>query len=136
MAINFKRLENIASAMKPLHQDGRSFHVTFAYNGSKLLTIGTNQYSKSHKYHKFGHYVSRYHEGFYQSGIHSEVMAITKLGLDDYRNITFVNIRIDNNNKCAISKPCKNCERILSEFGYRYLYYYDGQQYVKQKYKL
>lgn len=136
MAINFGRLEEISRALKDFRSTGQSFHVTFAYHGNKLLAIGQNDYSKLHRYHKFGKYLSTKstHKKTYNAGIHSEVSALLRLGLSDCDHITFVNIRIDNNGNPAISKPCLNCNRIISEqFGYKNFWYYDGNEYVKLK---
>jgi hypothetical protein len=132
MALNFKRLESISSALKPLVQDGRAFHTCFIYSGSKLLTIGMNQYKKIHPYHKFGKYIS-YKNEEYDSALHAEIDALIRHGESDCSNLTFINIRIDNNGNPAISKPCGNCQRILDGVGYKNLYYFDGTGYVKHE---
>ena len=134
MAINFQRLENITRAMQPLYQDGQCFHTTFAFHGNRLLAIGMNQYSKLHRHHKLGVYKStKGSSKNYQSGIHSEAMTILKLGIDDCSRLTFVNIRIDNKNQAAVSKPCPNCYRLLKEYGFKNLYYHDGKEYIKER---
>ena len=131
MQINFKRLEEISKALKPVHQSGKSFHVTAVYRKNKMLCIGHNNYNKDHPYHKFGEY-HPIKGGKYSAGIHSEISALIKLGLDDCSDLTFVNLRIDNNGKPAISKPCDNCQRVLDQIGYRKLWFYDGEKYVNQ----
>lgn len=133
MAINFERLENISRAMKPIYQDGKCFHTTFAFHGNKLLVIGNNQYSKNHRWHKLGKYTPRKESTKnYQAGIHSEAMTILKLGMDDCSHLTFVNIRIGNNGEAAISKPCSNCYRLLKEYGFKNLYYHNGTEYIRE----
>lgn len=132
MAINFKRLESITSALKLTHQTGRSFHATFVYHGNKLLCIAHNDYSKLHPYHKYGKYIGKY-DGTYQSGIHGECRAIIKMGLNDCNHLTFVNVRVSNNGTPSISKPCVNCQRLLDSVGYKAIWYYDGEQYIKTK---
>ena len=135
MAITFKRLEDITRALKPLSQTGKSFHTTFIYRGNKLLTIGVNNYSKLHPHHKYGVYAPRYNDGLYVSGIHSEISAIVKLGLEDCSAYTFINIRINNNNSVAISKPCKNCYSVLrNQVGFKAIWYFDGNSYTKEKF--
>ena len=131
MAINFARLESITKALKPRYQTGRAFHATFVFNKSKLICIANNDYSKLHPYHKFGEYKAVSNKDQYVAGIHSECAAIIKLGLEDCSHLTFVNVRINNHDQVAISKPCINCARLLSQIGYKHLWYYNGNAYVK-----
>tara|TARA_R110000765_G_scaffold213066_1_gene318102 strand:- start:1208 stop:1603 length:396 start_codon:yes stop_codon:yes gene_type:complete len=129
--IKFKRLEEIAKALKPIHQSGKSFHVTVIFKKNKLLCIANNNYKKLHPWHKFGRYLPTKSEGVYTSGIHSECAALIKLGRMECDDLTFVNLRIDNNGEPAMSKPCKNCHRVLEQVGYKQLWYYNGNDYVK-----
>lgn len=132
MAINFQKLENITRALKPIHQTGRSFHTTFVFNKKKLVCIANNNYSKQHRYHKFGHYKSKCNTGNYIAGIHSECSALIKMGVEDCSHLTFVNIRIDNDDKVAMSRPCENCQGLLNNIGYKKLWYYDGDKYISK----
>ena len=132
MAINFSKLEEITRALKSSKQTGKSFHTTFAFRGSKLLSIGINNYNRQHPSRKFGKYHATKGSGIYTPGIHSEVSALIKLGLEDCCDITFVNLRINNNDKIANSKPCPNCSRVLNQIGYKNIWYYDGFHYIKQ----
>lgn len=136
MAINFKRLENISKALKPVHQNGRSFHVSFVYNKKKLVCIANNDYNKQHPYHRFGKYKSKYddRQNEYVPGVHAECSALIKMGLEDCSHLTMVNIRVDNNNKPAISKPCSNCEALLRQVGIKKVWYFDGVEYICEKY--
>lgn len=134
MAIKFKRLEEIARALKPIHQSGKSFHVTFVYKKNKMICIAHNDYRKNHPYHRFG----RYHPtkgdgGKYIAGLHSECSALIKLGLDDCSHLTFINLRINNRNESAISKPCRNCQKVLDKVGYKGLWFWNGSKYVHKK---
>jgi len=131
MAINFARLEEITRATKVGLQTGKSFHTTFVYKGSKMLCIASNNYNKSHRHHKYTEYTKP--EGNYKPSLHSEIGALIRLGLTNCSGLTFVNIRIDNNGKAAISAPCNNCARVLKSIGYKNLWYYDGKQYIKEK---
>jgi len=131
VAINFSKLEEITRALKHSKQTGKCFHTTFAFKGSKLLAIGINNYTKQHPLHKFGPYKSS-KGGDYKAGIHSEVSAIIKLGLEDCSAITFVNLRIDNNNKLAKSCPCINCQRVLDQLNYKNIWFYDGEKFTKK----
>jgi len=133
MAINFKRLEEIAKALKPVSQSGKNFHVTFVYNKNKLLCVANNDYRKRHPYHKFGEYLPEIKTDRYIPGIHSECAAIIKMGLEDCSHLTFVNLRIDNNGNPAISKPCNNCSRLLNQIGFKQIIFFDGEKYIKVK---
>lgn len=135
MAINFKRLESISSSLKPLYQTGQSFHVTFVYLGSKLIKIGQNNYRKNHRAHKYGNYnPTKKSTAAYIAGIHSEIDSLIRLGTNECFDYTFVNIRIGNDGNPRISKPCANCFRVLRQTGYKAIWYFDGKQYVKEKY--
>lgn len=134
MALNFSRLENISRALKNSHQTGQCFHTSFVYHGSKLLNISFNNYNKQHPHHKWTEYKPKRSGDNYQAGIHAECRSLIALGLDDCSHLTFVNVRIDNNGNPAKSKPCNNCYRLLREYGYKTLWYYDGTEYVKEKY--
>jgi len=132
MAINFQKLETITRALKPIHQTGRAFHTTFVFNKKKLVCIANNDYSKQHRYHKFGHYKSKYHIGTYSAGIHSECSALIKMGIEDCSHLTFINVRIDNDDNVAVSKPCVNCQTLLESIGYKKLWYYNGERYITE----
>lgn len=131
MALNFERLEDIARSLKPVHQSGRNFHATFVYRKNKLICVAHNDYTKIHPYHKFGRYKSKYIGAEYCPGIHSECSALIKMGLEDCSDLTFINVRIDNRNKAAVSKPCINCQGILNQVGFKKIWFYDGSKYVK-----
>ena len=132
MAIQFERLEEITRALKVGLQNGKSFHTTFVYRKNKLLVIANNDYEKSHRHHKFSEYKKP--EGNYKPCLHSEVAALIRLGRTDCADLTFINIRIDNNGDAAISKPCENCTRLLKCIGYKSLYYHNGEKYVREKF--
>ena len=134
MAIKFKRLEEITKSLKPVCQTGKSFHATFVYNKNKLICTAHNNYNKMHPYYKFGNYKpTRSNSNKYIPGLHSEVAALIKMGNMDCSNLTFANVRIDNNNQVAISKPCRNCEKLLIEIGFKTLWFYNGKEYTTLK---
>lgn len=131
MTINFKRLEEISRSLRPVYQTGKNFHVTFVYNKNKLICTAFNDYSRMHPYHKWGQYKNTKTNGEYKPCLHSELKAIIKMGLEDCSKLTFVNVRIDNNNKPRISRPCPNCMNILESVQYKRIWYFDGKRYVK-----
>lgn len=106
------RLIDIARALKEEKQTGRSFHLTGAFNGSRLISVGFNDYQKLHPYHKLGKYKATRSSGDYVAGIHSEIFVLRRLKIptDD---ITFFNVRIDNNGNVAMARPCYNYMNIL-----------------------
>lgn len=122
-----KRLEKcieIATSLRPQKQNGRSFHATFIFHKKRIISIGINDYTKHHPYHKMGEYRGfKTNPEHYRPCLHSEISALLRLGEEDCSRYTFVNIRIDNNNKTTIAKPCQNCQKILDGVGYKKLFY-------------
>lgn len=117
----------ITKCLKKDKESGRSFHSTFIYDKGKLLSIGFNSYKKLHRRHKFGCYVgTKDNPDQYVAGIHSEIDAIIKLGRTDCSRLSFINIRIDNNDCPNMSKPCENCFRVLQGLGFKQIYYLDA----------
>jgi deoxycytidylate deaminase len=122
-----KKCIEITRALRQEKESGRSFHSTFIFDKGKLLSIGVNNYKKLHRSHKFGLYKgTKDNPEKYVAGIHSEIDAIIKLGNTDCSKLTFINIRIDNNNLPNISKPCENCFRVLQGLGFKQIYYIDS----------
>lgn len=126
-----KRLEKcieISLGLRPKKQTGKSFHTTFIFNKNRILSIGTNNYNKEHPYHKMGKYCGyKQNPSQYHACLHSEISALLRLGEEDCSRYTFVNIRIDNNNKTSIAKPCPNCQRILNQVGYKKIIYSNSE---------
>lgn len=127
-----KRLEKcieISLGLRSSKQTGRSFHTTFVFNKNRIISIGTNDYNKHHPYHKMGKYTGyKTNPEHYRPCLHSEISALIKLGEEDCSRYTFVNVRIDNNNKISIAKPCQNCQRILDQVGYKRIIYSSGEK--------
>ena len=114
----------ITRGLKPNKQNGRSFHTTFILHKNRILSIGWNNYNKMHPYHKLGKYIGyKCNPEKYQPSLHSEISAILKLGEEDLRKYSFVNVRIDGRNNLALAKPCPNCERVLGQVGFKKLFY-------------
>jgi len=117
----------IARCLKKHKETGRSFHCTFVYEKSKLLCIGYNNYNKLHRRTKFGAYLGyKDNPEKYIASIHSEIDALIKLGRTDCSKLTFINIRIDKNEKVNMAKPCNNCANILLGIGFKRIYYTDA----------
>ncbi len=118
--MNFNRLIEIAYALREKTViTGRCAHITIILNKSKILSIATNNYNKSHfEMRRFGY--KKYH------GIHSEMRAALKLGLDSCNGLVLVNFRIDNNNRLANSRPCLACSNLIRELSFKSVYYSDS----------
>lgn len=117
------RVIDIAKCLRSEKQTGQCFHVTAAFNKSRMIALGFNSYEHEHLRHIFGQARAvKSNSKYYKSGRHSETVVLKKLKFDS-RQVTFVNVRIDNNNRVAISKPCFNCMNALSKFGYRKILY-------------
>lgn len=131
MAINFSRLEDISRSLRYQYQTGRAFHTCFVYLGNKLICTGINNYRKHHPKHIFGEYSpTKENNENYVAGLHGEVDALIKLGLNDCSHLTFVNIRINNKNERAISKPCKNCWNVMQGVSFKKFWFFDGKDYI------
>lgn len=126
----FNNYIDIAKALKCHKQTGRSFHVTFAVQKKKVLAIGINNYDRVVSKIKYGQY-KIYGPESYKPCLHSEISVILKLGREDCSNIEFYNIRIDNNNEIASSKPCNNCMNMFNILGFKKIYYINNQGKIK-----
>lgn len=127
--MDFERLIEISRALKGKNQTGRAFHTTFCFRKNKMLAIGINNYSKTHPL--TSSYLPRKNNNkkTFVPVIHSEISGIIKLGFDDCSDITFVNIRIDNNDMPNMARPCLGClDVLMNQVGYKRLFYtyYDG----------
>jgi deoxycytidylate deaminase len=115
MAINYSKLIEIARALKEKNISGRCAHSSFVFSKSKLLSIGFNKYkthpqTKNYSYHRF-------------AGIHSELDAVLKLGMNDCSGLTIVNIRIDKNENLCNSQPCRGCSELIKTLGFKRIIY-------------
>ena len=109
------RLSDVAKAMKPIDHGGKSFHASFAVKKGRVVSIGINDYRKSHPYHRFGKYAEKKDtfETPYRACLHSEVSLAIKLGVRSWEEFEIVNIRVGANDILLNSKPCANCERLI-----------------------
>jgi len=111
----FNRLVEISKALKPLKSSGRAFHVTGAVKKGRIVCIGINNYHRHHKSHVYGRYYNYKFTNEYRASLHSEISLLTKLGEEDLSDYEICNVRIGNDGKIRMSKPCKNCLRVLTE---------------------
>jgi deoxycytidylate deaminase len=124
MTKSLEKCVEISLALRESKQNGRSFHATFIIFKKRIISIGFNDYSKHHPYHKMGKYIGyKKNPENYSPCLHSEVSAIIKLGEEDLSRYTFVNVRVRGNNILAVAKPCPNCFQLLKRTGYKKLFY-------------
>ena len=55
----YKRCLEVAKAMKPRVQNGKSYHVCYLIRKGKVICIGTNDYTKTHNVKRFGKYENK-----------------------------------------------------------------------------
>ncbi|MBC8409589.1 MAG: hypothetical protein H8E12_12830 [Rhodobacteraceae bacterium] len=87
------------------------------------MSIVTNNYNKTHPITDRFNYRKEGNDKEYRPSIHSELSAWLKLGKEDCGDLTFVNIRVNNNEKLGMSKPCDGCKSLLDKVGYKNFYY-------------
>lgn len=121
----FEKIKEVAYALYPKKTSGgRCFHLTGIFWRSRLISIGINNYKKSHPIAARAGY--RNGEGqHYISGTHSELSSIIKLGEEDCSDYDFYNIRILKNGDIGGSKPCFGCSKIVREVGFNSFKYTD-----------
>lgn len=119
----FNRLTEISQALKPKHQTGRTFHVTFVLDKSRIVSIGINNLNKTHPKTQRFDYKTFENSPTYMTSLHSEMDAWLKLGEQDCSHLTFVNVRINNNNELDLSYPCSGCLNLMSQIGFKEFYF-------------
>lgn len=114
--LNFQRLVEISYAFREKSITGRCLHFSFILNKSKILSIASNDYRKSHP--KTLEY--NYHPN---SKIHSEMKSCLKLGLSECSGLTMVNLRLNKQNLIDNSYPCCGCYHLVSSLGFKKMYF-------------
>ena len=127
MQPNFSRIVEIGRALKDKGSRKKNWHLSAILNKSKILSIGVNDYTKTHpKLREF-----KYHP---LAKIHSELNACLKLGLTDCSGLTIVNIRIDKNENLNNSCYCFGCSNLVRYLGFKQAFFTDEdgnfQEYV------
>jgi len=114
--MNLSRLVDLAKNLIVYDNvDLRCRHFAFILNKSKIVSIGRNS-RKSHPINqKYG-----YFDG---SGLHAEACAVIKSGKIDHSKHVLVTFRIDRNDKIAMGKPCKHCQKLLKDVAFKEIYY-------------
>jgi deoxycytidylate deaminase len=92
-------------------------HFSFIFRKTRLVAFGINAPYKTHPVAlRFGHRFA---------SIHSELAAILSFPYPnkELRDCRLINVRVDKYGKIKMSKPCKNCEPMLSWAGLKEIWY-------------
>ena len=101
----------------------RTFHTTFIVKKNRIQKIGINA-NKTHPANlKYDYYSKNGIDLRSMVGVHSELSAILKYGKEDCSDCTFVNVRIDRKGQTTMSKPCRGCQDLLMQVGFKRLYF-------------
>jgi deoxycytidylate deaminase len=87
---------------------GKNKHFSFLFRRGNLISLGWSDSCKTHPL------ASKY--GYRHETIHSELACILRVR-SDLKGCRLVNTRINIRGEIGISKPCKNCQRLLRDFG-------------------
>jgi deoxycytidylate deaminase len=125
MLKNKNKYLEITRSLAPDIFPHRTFHTTFIIKKNKIQKIGINC-NKTHPKNLKYDYVGREGvdiRGFV--GVHSELSAILKYGKDDCSDCIFVNVRIDKNGSVSMAMPCRGCQSLFNQVGFKRVYYTD-----------
>jgi len=107
----------------------RCYHYAAAFDGNKMIAFAKNNPIKFNaKAYRMGEMfnIETYKEYPYP---HAESHLVSKL-LDRYNSIcsnwSIVVLRINREGKILLSKPCKNCQKILDALELKNIYYSDN----------
>lgn len=109
---------NIAKSLYPTNRENKNSHIAFLIKSNIIYKIGTNK-RRTHP-EIFKH---PYHDGYV--GIHAELDCVLKLDKEDLSDYNILVLRIDNNGKLNMSKPCNGCQSLLNQFNINQIWYSD-----------
>jgi len=117
----FERLRKICAGWQLKHRPRKITHFTFILDGAKIISMGVNYTQKTHV--KSEHSFRR---------IHSELDAILKVQIRGenkkyhmqnvaalFNSCTVANFRIMADGSVGMAKPCKFCEKLLEDLGFK-----------------
>lgn len=119
----FQKYIEITKALMFDNFKAKTFHTTFIVRKNKIQKIGINV-DKTHPANLKYNYLSKDGTDIRSMvGVHSELAAILKYNKTTCYDCIFINVRIDRNFKPTIAKPCKGCQDLLTQVGYKKVYY-------------
>ncbi len=121
--MNTDRLIKIAKDLKPLHQSGSHFVISFAVKHGRILRIGINNYKKTDTINK--DYLKA--DGHIAPFRHSESDLIKKMRFTEKERITVYVIRISNSGNVSLAKPCCHCAYLLGKEQFKAVYYSNNE---------
>lgn len=110
-----KKIEEIGYALVPSNRkDNQFFHVAAIFQRNKILSIGQNSFKTHTKARELGY-----------SGacIHAELSSCLRLGEEDCSNYSMAVLRINRQNKLALSRPCPHCDALIRKLGFKKIYF-------------
>ena len=122
--MNFKKLIEISYALQPRYATGRNFHCTFLLKKSRLLSVGWNNYIKSHPINlNFNYKDKNGDDARYHVGLHSEASAWLRYGQENTSDLTWVNIRIMRCGGIGLARFCVGCQNLIKQAGFKRAFY-------------
>lgn len=114
---NSRQVEVLCRTLKEIKQNHRSFHVAAIFKGFKLISYAANSATKTHPVaKKFGY-------KYYEEGLHAELAAVIRSGLENLSDYEIYICRIDNNGNLAYSAPCIYCRKMLQMLNVKKCFY-------------
>lgn len=107
------KIEEISYALEP-NRNGTYFHCAAIFKRNKILSIGINSFKTHPLAIKYG---------YREPTVHAELQAAIKLGLTNCSGLSIAVLRIGRNNKLAMSKPCVHCSKLISDLGFKNVYF-------------
>lgn len=105
----------IARALYPdLRDERRTFHWTFIWHGSKLLTIGENKQKTSPRNLRNAKGIKY---DLQEKACCSELSAFIRLKNQSniaWKKLSFINVRINREGGICMSKPCRYCQSLFN----------------------
>ena len=122
--MNFAKLIEISRALYPRYSTGRQFHTTFFLKKNRIVSMGYNNYYKSHPINLRHNYKDRDgNDCRYHVGLHSEIACFLRYGQEDTSDLVWINIRIGRNGLVGLSKFCQGCQSLLRQSGFKRAFY-------------
>lgn len=117
--MNYDKIIEISYALAgKCRHNKRCKHFSFILKNKRIVSIGMNS-PKTHPLNLKYNYINKQrHKISEVVGTHSELRAVIKLGLEEYKGYTLVNTRINRNQEIDYSFPCNGCMEMIKELGF------------------